>query len=295
MKSVQFNFKGLMAPVFTPFTDDKKRTINYDIIDKYAQYLKQKGVTAVMVNSATSEGTTLRTEERKRLVEEWFKACRKHQLLIVAQIGGAAVADVYDMAEHAEKLGVDAVLCLPDLFWRPRSEEDLVFYMKEVAQYCPTRPLLYFHIPYYTKVQLPTISMTRFVDLAEKEIPNFSGVHFAHTDLDLGTALLKQGRTIILGVETVFLGALVHGFEAFAFTGMNIYPEMIVEIYENVRNNKLHEAMSAQNKLFYRVNEIVKRGGDWTLWMKNEFNKIVRDFKVGPTRKPNLNIINRQF
>lgn len=152
MKSVQFNFKGLMCPVFTPFTDDKKRNINYDVIDKYAQFLKQKGVAAVFVNSSTGEGTTLRTEERKRIVEEWFKATRKYQLYCVVQIGGTSIADMYDLAEHAEKLGVDAVFTLPDLFFKPTSEEDLVYYLKDLAQYCPTRPLFYSHIPIYTNV-----------------------------------------------------------------------------------------------------------------------------------------------
>lgn len=137
--------------------------------------------------------------------------------------------------------------------------------------------------------------MTRFCDLAEKEIPNWVGLQYTHFDLTEATATLKQGRTIILGMETMMLGALSQGFEAFAFTFLNIYPEMIVEIYENFRNNKLREAMTAQTKLFQRVNEIVKRGGDWTLYMKNEFNKVVRDFKVGPCRKPNLNTINRLY
>lgn len=292
MKSVPFNFKGLMCPVFTPFADDKKRTINYDIIDKYAQYLKQKNITAVLVNSITGEGTTLRVEERKRITEEWVKAARKHQLVCVVQIGGASIADVYDLAEHAEKTGVDAVIALPDLLFKPSCEEDLVHYLKDLAQYCPTRPLLYSHIPMYTKVWR---SMTRFVDLAEREIPNFAGVHYVHHDLDEATALLKQGRTIIFGMETIMLPALVQGFEAFAFTTLNIYPEMVIEIFENFRNNKLREAMTAQTKLYQRTYEIVKRGADWTLFMKNEFNKVVRDFKVGPTRKPHYNTINRQF
>jgi len=292
MKSVQFNFKGLMCPVFTPFADDKKRTINYDIIEKYAQYLKQKGVTAVLVNSTVGEGTTLRVEERKRIVEEWFKATRKHQLLCVVQIGGTSIADVYELAEHAEKLGVDAVITLPDLFFKPSCEEDLVHYLKDVAQYCPTRPLLYCHIPMYTKVWL---SMTRFVDLAEREIPNFVGLQYVHHDLDEGIATLKQGRTIIFGMGTLMLGALVHGFEAFCITTLNMHPEMVVEIYENFRNNKLREAQTAQTKLYQRIYEIVKRGADWTLFMKNEFNKVVRDFKVDPTRKPHYNVINRQY
>lgn len=129
-----------------------RKRVNYDIIDKYAQWLKQHGVDAVLVNGTTGEGTCLRVEERKRTAEEWLRACRKYHMTCMVQIGGAAIANVYDLAEHAEQIGADACLCLPELFFKPTSEEDLVHYLKEVAQYCPTRPLLYYHIPAFTGV-----------------------------------------------------------------------------------------------------------------------------------------------
>lgn len=59
---------------------------------------------------SVTPASTMRIDERKRIVEEWFKVCRKHQLYCVVQIGGTAIVDVYDLAEHAAKLGVDAVL-----------------------------------------------------------------------------------------------------------------------------------------------------------------------------------------
>lgn len=71
----------------------------------------------------------------------------------MVQVGGASIADVHELAAHAERYGVDAVLCLPELFFKPKVEEDLVHYMKEVALCCPTRPLFYYHIPQITDVR----------------------------------------------------------------------------------------------------------------------------------------------
>lgn len=64
----------------------------------------------------------------------------------MVQIGGAAVSSVYDLAEHAEEKNADAVL------FKPTCEADLVDYLKNVAEYCPTRPFFYYHIPSLTKV-----------------------------------------------------------------------------------------------------------------------------------------------
>lgn len=127
--------------------------MDYDVIDKYGQYLKQKGVHGVLVNGTAGEGTCLRIEERKRLAEEWLKVCRKYTITMLLSIGGCGIADVYDLVEHAEKIGVDAIVILPDLFYKPRIEEDLVEYIKDIVKYCPTRPLYYYHIPEYTRVK----------------------------------------------------------------------------------------------------------------------------------------------
>lgn len=116
-------------------------------------WLKQKGVTAVLVNGTTGEGTTLRLDERTRITEIWLESCRKHQMLCMTQIGGTNITEVFELAAHAERISVDAVLCLPDLFFKPVIEQDLVAYIKEVAQYCPTRPMFYYHIPMFTSVQ----------------------------------------------------------------------------------------------------------------------------------------------
>lgn len=107
----------------------------------------------MLINGTVSEGTCLTTAERMRITEEWIKACHRHQLTCIVQVGGTNVTDVHELAAHAERYGVDAVLCLPDLFFKPTCVEDLVHYMKEIALCCPTRPLLYYHIPAFTGVR----------------------------------------------------------------------------------------------------------------------------------------------
>lgn len=131
---------------------NRKRTIDFDVIEKYALLLKTKGMHGVMVNGFTGEGMTLRVDERKRLAEEWFRVTRKHQLKMLLNVGGTSIAEVYELTEHAEKTGVDAILVLPDLFYRPTVEEDLVLYLRDVAKYAPTTPVLYYHIPAMTTV-----------------------------------------------------------------------------------------------------------------------------------------------
>lgn len=223
----------------------------------------------------------------------------------MVQVGGTSIGEVYELATHAEKHQADAVLVLPDLFFRPKSEEDLVEYLRDVASYCPTRPLLYYHLPEFTQVfckfiqhishfinlnfQIIAVSMTRFCELSERDIPNFAGMEYAYHNIDEATCLLKQGRSILLGCDVVICGALALGFETVVCTTINAYPEYIVEIFENLRNNKLPEARAAQNKLNARISEVKKGGADWVQIWKTKFNSIYTDLNVGATRKPQPN------
>lgn len=110
------------------------------------------GMHGVMVNGMTGEGMTLTMDERKKVTEKWWEVTRKYEMKMIVNIGGIALPDMYELAEHAEKLKVDAVMLMPDLFYKPKSVEDLVYYIKDIAIRMPTRPIFYYHIPIMTEV-----------------------------------------------------------------------------------------------------------------------------------------------
>uniref|UniRef100_A0A1B0CHZ3 N-acetylneuraminate lyase n=1 Tax=Lutzomyia longipalpis TaxID=7200 RepID=A0A1B0CHZ3_LUTLO len=60
-----FNFRGLMAPTFTAFKDNSSQSVNYEVIDPYAKWLKDKGIKAVLVNGTSGEGMSLNVAERR--------------------------------------------------------------------------------------------------------------------------------------------------------------------------------------------------------------------------------------
>lgn len=123
-----------------------------DMIEKYAMHLKNMGMHGVMIHGMTGEGTCMMMEERMRMTEKWHECTRKYGLTMLVNIGGMDLPSVYMMAEHAEKLKVDAVMMMPDMFYKPMTEEDLMMYMKDVMTHMPTRPVMYYHIPMMTGV-----------------------------------------------------------------------------------------------------------------------------------------------
>ena len=123
-----------------------------DMIEKYAMHLKNMGMHGVMVHGMTGDGMSMTMEERMQLTEKWHEVTRKHGMTMLVNIGGMDLPSVYMMAEHAEKLKVDAVMMMPDLFYKPMTEEDLMMHMKDVMMHMPTRPVMYYHIPMMTGI-----------------------------------------------------------------------------------------------------------------------------------------------
>lgn len=130
--------------------------------------------------------------------------------------------------------------------------------------------------------------MPRFYDLVEKEVPTFCGLKYTNGDMEIGVQLIKEGRNIMLGSETILWGAFALGFDAAILTTLSICPEIIREIYDNYLNNNQKEGRAAQWRLNDRIKEILSKDtGEWVENMKNEFNR-VSPFKVGPVRKPTI-------
>lgn len=238
-------FKGLMVPVFTPFTDDNQ--VNYDVIEPYANLLKSKGISAVLINGTTGEGMSMTVDERKNVAEKWHKVCEKIDLLLMVQIAGCANVETVELAKHAASLNVDGILCLPELYFKPKTIEKLVQYLKDIAGHCPNIPFYYYHIPMYTGIDLPMASM---MELARKEIPNFTGLKFTSGDLEKSIQCLKHGQ-VFLGSNTLLCGALALGFSNAIMTSLNVNPEICFKIVELMKNEQLTEARELQ----YILNE----------------------------------------
>ncbi|KAF9405997.1 hypothetical protein HW555_013474 [Spodoptera exigua] len=197
---VNFTARGLMPPVFTPLNDD--HTINYGVIPAYAKFLADSGIKSVLVGGTTGEHMSLSVADRKKVVDAWVVAAKTTGLHIQVQVGGAPLADVIELARFCQDVGADSLLTLPELYFKPSTVDDLVFYVSQVAKAAPKLPVLYYHIPSMSKVE---INMPAFVTAATASIPNFKGIKFTSNDLSEGAQVLralKDGQEMFLGADT---------------------------------------------------------------------------------------------
>ncbi|XP_051858815.1 N-acetylneuraminate lyase B-like isoform X1 [Drosophila albomicans] len=276
-------FKGLLAPVFSCFKDDdSRRSLDVRPINRYAEWLKNQTIAGVVVNGVVGEGPMMRVRERKANAEYWHRAALRHNLLVLIQLGGAPLPDVLSLASHAEELHVSGVIVLPDLFYRPRTVDQLVGYCKHVASRCRTRPFLYYHLPAMTGVNL---DMVEFCAKAERAIPNFMGLHYSSGDLEMGQRCLRLGRVILLGSTALLASGLMSGFSCCSLAVINIRPDLVRRICDAFDANELQRVRDTQrelNQLIEIHTQLSTNLEKWVSSMKSWLNKEFTSRANGP-------------
>ncbi|KAJ8714178.1 hypothetical protein PYW08_007798 [Mythimna loreyi] len=279
---VSFTARGLMPPVFTPLNEDL--TINYGAIPPYAKFLADSGIKSVLVGGTTGEHMSLAVADRKKVIDAWVAAGKSTGLHIQVQVGGAPLADVTELARYCQQAGADSLLTLPELYFKPASVQDLVFYVSQVAKAAPKLPVLYYHIPSMSKVE---IHMPSFVAAATVTIPNFKGIKFTSNDLSEGAQVLrtlKEGQEMFLGADTLLAPAALLGIKSSIGTSFNLFPKLAQEILDAVEKNEVDRARALQEKLSLAI-EAHTCEGPWVPIMKAGM-EIATGINVGPPSLP---------
>jgi len=132
-------FRGLVAAPFTPFHADG--SLNLDVIPAYARFLADNGVGAAFVCGTTGESLSLTLEERLAVAARWV-ACADERLRVIVHVGHNCLTDARTLTAHAAKIGAVAVAALAPMFFKPRSNAEVVEWCAAVTSAAPSLPLL---------------------------------------------------------------------------------------------------------------------------------------------------------
>ncbi|KAJ8714179.1 hypothetical protein PYW08_007799 [Mythimna loreyi] len=283
-----FEVSGVLAPVFTPFMESG--SVDLSVIPIYMAYLDKHQVNGILVGGTTGEGMSLSVEERKSLLEAWMTAARPFGAKVIVQVGGAPLPDVLELAKHAEKLGADGMMTLPELYYKPKTVEQLVCYLQSVSEAAPNLPLIYYHFPMMTGVD---VNMRQLFSEASTNLPNLKGAK-----ADLGIAdqvadLLAEDQKIFIANHHIAPSVLM-GHDSSIATVANLFPDLVHNIVQTVKDGDVPKARVMQHRLNQLVDAIASQG-DFVPAMKATM-ELVTGIRLGPTRHPlaPLNIVQRK-
>lgn len=143
---------GLIPAVPVPFDDSGR--LHVEGQEAYVRHMSQQPVCGVAVWAHTGRGLLLSASQREEVLRSWRSGLRPGQI-VVAGVGARAdgqtssaeyTAAAVKMAQHAERLGADALLLHPPTLFRASEnrEESILEYHRALARL--DIPLILFYL-----------------------------------------------------------------------------------------------------------------------------------------------------
>jgi N-acetylneuraminate lyase len=200
--------QGLVAAAFTPM--GPSGDLDLGVVPRLVEHLVNEGVTGLFCNGSTGEGESLTPEERRAVAAAFVRASGG-RLRVYVQVGANSLRVARDLAAHAAEIGADAIAATPPGYFKPRTAGDVVGCLEEIASAAPSLPLVFYHFPSMTGVDVDVVEL---MQVAGEAIPTFSGAKLSEPDPALfqACARLHGGRfDVFWGRDETLLSGLAAG------------------------------------------------------------------------------------
>jgi len=165
-------FKGSITALITPFRNGRIDEVG---LQSFVEWQIAEGTDGFVPCGTTGESPTLSHEEHHRVVELCVEVS-KGKVPVIAGAGSNSTAEAIDLAQHAKKVGADAVLVVTPYYNKP-TQEGLFQHFKAINDAVDI-PIVIYNIPARSVVDMSVETMARLAKL-----PNIVGVKDATNDI----------------------------------------------------------------------------------------------------------------
>jgi N-acetylneuraminate lyase len=241
------NSNRILPALVTPLLPDGR--LDERSAERLIEHLYSRGVGGLYLTGTTGEGIYLDFAMRRRIVEIAASLTRGRGTLIV-HVGAIQAAAALELAEHAGRVGADAVSSIP-AFAGGYSWDEVLAYYTELARHSPV-PVVAYHIPMLTGQSQPIANLAAIL-----EIPGVAGLKYTAPDFYVMQRLLlrlQPGQVLYNGQDEALAAGLLVGAHGGIGTTYNFMPDLILQIAREAAGGRHAESMACQR----RVNDIIE-------------------------------------
>lgn len=232
-------FEGVVPALITPM--DRDGRINEDALRKVIEFNIQAGVHGFWVAGGTGESVLLDDQENMR-VAEIAAAQNQGRINNIMHVGAPTTARSARLAEHAAKVGVEAICCVPPFFYG-RSDEAIVEHYRVVAA-AADLPLFVYNLPSATGVEITPELMAKI----QEGVPQLIGLKHSALNMMNVRTFAKMGLACFIGNCRLMLPAMTVGAVGNVDGPPNMAPELWVAIWRAYQKGDLAAAEAAQDR-----------------------------------------------
>ncbi len=276
--ATSFVARGVFPALLTPFTDDGER-IDAAALRAHIAWLIAHGVHGLMPAGSTGEGPLLTLAERQQLLEVVVDAAAG-RVPVLAHIGAITTRETIALVRHARDCGAQAASVVTPYYFRV-PDEALIAHACRVAEAAPDLPIFLYNIPQNTGNALSRAVVEAII----ARCPNVVGVKDSSDALDaiVRFTTVADGRfQVLCGSDRLLCDALQAGAQGSVSGNANLFPEIVVGLWEAFARGDLASARERQQQLD-RARTILGDGRYLSLY-KRVLER--RGLRGGPVRSP---------
>jgi len=234
-------FNGSLPALVTPFQNGE---LDLETLKKLVEWHIGEGSNGFVPVGTTGESPTLTHREHEIVVEEVVKAAAG-RVPVIAGAGSNNTVESIRLAQHAEKVGADAILVVTPYYNKP-TQRGLIAHFTAIHDACGL-PIIIYNIPPRSVVDMTPDTMGEL-----SKLPRIAGVKDATADLSRVSA-----QRITCGKDFIQLSGedpTAHGFNAQGGVGCisvtaNVAPRLLSQMQAHCAAGDYVSALAIQDRL----------------------------------------------
>lgn len=271
-----FEAKGLITPVVTALTEEE--TFDAGMYREFIQHLIEAGVDGIFPMGTNGEFYAFDSEEKLAVIKTAVEAVGG-RVPVYAGTGCVTTKETVEFTKRVEALGVDCLSVISPYFVAV-TQDDLWEHFSAVAA-STKLPMLLYNIPARTGNNIAFTTVKKLMGSHE----NIIGIKDSSGSFDNTLKYIentKHGIHVLAGNDSLILWTLMAGGTGAISGCSNVFPELMVSIYQYWKEGNIEKANEAQKKI--RPFRNVMQMGNPNSVVKLAVN--MRGWKVGPARRP---------
>lgn len=272
------DFEGVVPALPTPMGADG--AFNEDVFRKVVEFNIEAGVHGFWVAGGTGESVLLTDEENKTVAKAVVDQSAGRAKIIM-HVGAPTTDRAAKLAEHAARVGADALCCVPPFFYK-RSDEEIAEHYRIVAA-AADLPLFVYNLPSATGVEI----MPGMMQTIQDRVPQLKGLkHSAVTFANIRT-FANMGLSCFVGSHRLMVPAMTVGACGCVDGPLSVWPEIWVGIWKAFQAGDWKEAMTLQEQGSVAYEKLGAAGGSFQALIKAALS-VRLDVDCGDLRPPGL-------
>ncbi|MGX7589279.1 4-hydroxy-tetrahydrodipicolinate synthase [Candidatus Vidania fulgoroideorum] len=274
--------KGNITSLVTPMK--KNLNVDYDSLKKIIYFQLKNKIKNIILLGTTGESSTLRIEEKIKIIEFSKKIIKKKSKIIVGNCSNSTEESII-FNKILEEKKIDAILQIVPYYNNP-NQRGIYEHFKSIVSKTSV-PIIIYNVPKRTSTNISEETIRKI-----SKFDNVLGIKNSYNDVELCLKIIREYKNkkfrFYCGDDIYFSIFFLFGATGNISVASNIIPKKMNKIYYLIKSNKNKDAIHEYFKIFNLIrNLFIDTNPIPVKWILSKMNIIKNNLRLPLTKLKN--------